>query len=62
MPRTRNFCQTRNRITSLLASMLTIDPLPAALQELALERAQGNPFFLEEASDDRVAPRPFSHP
>jgi hypothetical protein len=42
--------------------MLTIDPLPAALQELALERAQGNPFFLEEASDDRVAPRPFSHP
>ena len=32
----------------LIESLLTMDALPVAVQDFILERAQGNPFFLEE--------------
>jgi predicted ATPase/class 3 adenylate cyclase len=39
---------TRNEATALVGALLAVDGLPSALREQILDRAEGNPLFVEE--------------
>ena len=39
---------TEDESRSLLGALLTVEDLPAALRQRVLDRAEGNPLFVEE--------------